>query len=133
MTKSKNPAWKRALLYAQNGKCAYCDEEFTDNLPPTRDHVIPTSKGGARNMTNYLLTCTDCNNAKGDTDPTPEQLAKAILILEVSYPYWVKLIGGIPTYMKRGKLLVAPSMAWTKKYPAGSIAGKSGGELISTR
>jgi len=32
----------------------------------TKDHVIPRSKGGASNISNYVTMCSICNGKKGD-------------------------------------------------------------------
>lgn len=56
------------LLLQQGPWCAYCGAEFSDDLPPTLDHVIPRCKGGTRDKENALLACKPCNGAKGDLD-----------------------------------------------------------------
>lgn len=52
-----------------NGKkCPYCGYIMhtpSDFLYPTRDHVVPKSKGGSA----ILVVCYACNNAKGDMMP----------------------------------------------------------------
>lgn len=47
--------------------CAYCERLLIPNTSthPTRDHVIPKSKGGRATV----WCCTKCNNAKGDMMP----------------------------------------------------------------
>lgn len=48
--------------------CPYCGRLIVPGHPelaPTRDHVLPRSKGG----TALLIVCWRCNNDKGDTMP----------------------------------------------------------------
>lgn len=42
-----------------------------DTAPATLDHIVPISRGGARNaLENLVLACRDCNVAKDDRTPT---------------------------------------------------------------
>lgn len=34
----------------------------------TKDHVVPSARGGKNNLSNYQTMCTDCNVAKGDKE-----------------------------------------------------------------
>jgi hypothetical protein len=43
--------------------CAYCCEEFPESRL-TRDHIIPTSKGGKNNWMNVVTACGPCNLKK---------------------------------------------------------------------
>jgi len=36
-----------------------------DNVQLTKDHIIPKSKGGDNNLSNYQTMCEICNRAKG--------------------------------------------------------------------
>lgn len=52
----------------RQGECPYCGRIMRarhPHLKPTRDHVLPRSKGG----TAILFVCWRCNNEKGDTMP----------------------------------------------------------------
>lgn len=44
------------------GRCAYCGN--TENL--TIDHIIPYSKGGKHNISNFQCLCFKCNRKKSD-------------------------------------------------------------------
>lgn len=57
---------RRELLRERDGNhCWWCDVEFTDELPPTIDHLIPRSQGGIHTVDNCVLACEPCNNARG--------------------------------------------------------------------
>jgi hypothetical protein len=45
--------------------CAYCGKWFR-LAQLTRDHIKPTSKGGANTWMNCVTACKPCNNYKGD-------------------------------------------------------------------
>src|SRR5688572_10850260 len=78
--KSQRRSRKRlraALMDAQRGLCAYCDEEMTILAGPrlaTLDHVIPMRIGGGDVESNIVLACWQCNRAKGCM--TVEQLRR---------------------------------------------------------
>ena len=53
----------RQNIYARdNNACLKCGS--TDNL--TIDHVVPVSKGGKNEYSNYQTLCWRCNNKKRD-------------------------------------------------------------------
>ena len=54
------------ILEAYDYRCAYCDVEFNCELPPTKDHVIPMSKGGNNTKENIVPACLSCNCRKND-------------------------------------------------------------------
>lgn len=61
----------RKLINRDGLACFYCGWTCDLNAPldsdrfPTRDHVIARSNGGKSVMTNLVLACKKCNNAKG--------------------------------------------------------------------
>ena len=72
----------RAYLHAKwNGACAYCD---TTGVPLNIDHVRPRSRGGSNRISNLVLACVLCNQAKGSTPVDvflahrPDRLAKIL-------------------------------------------------------
>lgn len=71
----KNKA-KPILLIAQNGKCFYCNQKFSEENIETVDHFIPSSKGGSNNIQNMVLAHTECNNKKSDNMPSGEEIEK---------------------------------------------------------
>lgn len=77
----------RYMTFYQNGlKCVCCGKEGThfklcgekgtnrrhfnlyadDGTLMTKDHIVPTSKGGPDHIDNMQTMCTDCNKEKGD-------------------------------------------------------------------
>jgi 5-methylcytosine-specific restriction endonuclease McrA len=56
----------REYLLAKFGRrCVYCGAE---GVPLNIDHVVPRSRGGSDRVTNLVLACISCNQAKGDRD-----------------------------------------------------------------
>lgn len=47
-------------------RCKYCGRGPDDGVKLTVDHITPQSKGGANELSNYITTCSDCNQGKGD-------------------------------------------------------------------
>ena len=64
---------KRVLWNRDKGCCFYCGLKLTWNTK-TIDHVIPKSKGGPHRAWNLVISCMECNKAKGDSNPTPAQM-----------------------------------------------------------
>lgn len=52
------------ILEEYNYKCAYCDVEFEVENMPTKDHIIPISKGGHNIKENIVPACRSCNAKK---------------------------------------------------------------------
>jgi len=52
------------ILEEYNYRCAYCDIEFEVENMPTKDHVIPISKGGHNTKENVIPACRSCNAKK---------------------------------------------------------------------
>lgn len=46
--------------------CPYCAEPMTGRRGPTREHVVPKSKGGRDGDSNIIIACKRCNHDKGD-------------------------------------------------------------------
>ncbi|MEV6169261.1 HNH endonuclease [Streptomyces sp. NPDC051954] len=54
----------RAYLHAKwNSACAYCD---ATGVPLNIDHLRPRSRGGSNRISNLVLACAPCNQAKNN-------------------------------------------------------------------
>jgi HNH endonuclease len=56
--------------------CAYCGGEFHEH-ELEREHIVPTSRGGADTWTNVVSACRACNQLKGAK--TPEEARMPLL------------------------------------------------------
>ncbi|WP_367043048.1 RNA-guided endonuclease IscB [Streptomyces sp. Je 1-332] len=62
----------RAFLLATGGRvCAYCG---ATGVPLNIDHILPSSRSGSSRVSNLVLACAPCNQAKG-SKPVAEFLA----------------------------------------------------------
>jgi 5-methylcytosine-specific restriction endonuclease McrA len=54
-------------LAAQRGnRCGWCGDEFGEgHLSPTREHLVPKSKGGKNTADNILIVHSRCNHIRG--------------------------------------------------------------------
>ena len=59
------PLTNQALFGRDRNTCLYCGNHFRDR-ELTRDHIVPTSKGGRDAWDNCVAACRRCNHAKGD-------------------------------------------------------------------
>lgn len=60
-----NAPTKRNVLIRDGFKCAYCSCKLTMNSV-TKDHIVPTSKGGKDTLSNVVAACFACNGKKAD-------------------------------------------------------------------
>ncbi|WP_276322789.1 RNA-guided endonuclease IscB [Streptomyces sp. F001] len=72
----------RAYLHAKwDNACAYCD---ATGVPLNIDYLQPRSRGGSNRITNLVLACVPCNQAKGNSPVEvflahrPDRLAKIL-------------------------------------------------------
>lgn len=72
----KVPLTNKTLFRRDANMCAYCGIEFAP-CDLSRDHVIPTSKGGSNTWLNVVTACTTCNKWKDDL--TPQQAGMELL------------------------------------------------------
>lgn len=74
--------------------CHYCRELFYYG-ELTKDHVVPTSKGGRNIVENVVPCCSACNNRKSNEMPTCECVFCARAV-EMYFRQWE----GIPVVKK---------------------------------
>jgi hypothetical protein len=60
------PLTNPALFRRDRHMCAYCGKTFSENRL-TRDHIVPTSRGGADTWMNVVSACESCNHRKDDS------------------------------------------------------------------
>lgn len=65
---AKVPLSNRTLFRRDQHICAYCGHEYSPSSL-TRDHIIPSSKGGPNTWMNVVTACEDCNKRKDDCTP----------------------------------------------------------------
>ena len=75
----QTPALSNPKLFARDRQmCAYCGGLFhLDEL--TREHIVPTSRGGVDGWMNCITACRPCNGHKGNR--LPEEVHMALLYL----------------------------------------------------
>jgi HNH endonuclease len=57
------------IIKRDGEKCFLCLKPFTQEQPPTVDHLVPLSMGGPNNLSNYVLMHSKCNNFCGSISP----------------------------------------------------------------
>lgn len=55
--------WEK-IIETQGNKCAICGKRFCKSRPPTKDHIVPLSKGGGLTFENVQALCHSCNSSK---------------------------------------------------------------------
>lgn len=63
--RSVPPLTNAALFARDNYQCLYCGKYFTA-AGLSRDHVVPTSRGGRDRWVNVVAACRRCNQHKGN-------------------------------------------------------------------
>ena len=73
------PALSNPKLFARDRQvCAYCGHRFPlDDL--TREHIVPTSRGGHDTWMNCITACRPCNGRKGNR--LPEEMSRSLMYL----------------------------------------------------
>lgn len=62
------PLCNRTLFRRDNHRCLYCGQQYARG-DLTRDHVLPTSRGGTNRWENVVAACKRCNWQKDDRTP----------------------------------------------------------------
>ena len=75
----KAPALSNPKLFSRDRMvCAYCGHpSLVDEL--TREHIVPTSRGGADSWMNCITACRGCNSRKGSR--LPEEAKMSLIYL----------------------------------------------------
>lgn len=84
------------FLFARDDySCMYCGRhrsELRGRQFLTRDHILPTSRGGENTWENVVTSCSSCNNRKGNRLPEEAGLA---LLTEPVEPNYVHLVWAV--------------------------------------
>ena len=62
------PLTNKTLFRRDDHRCLYCGQQFTRG-DLTRDHVLPTSRGGTDRWENVVAACKRCNWQKDNMTP----------------------------------------------------------------
>ncbi len=97
----QTPALTNPKMFSRDRHvCAYCgSHEHADNL--TREHIIPTSRGGADSWMNCISACRSCNGHKANR--LPQEARMTLLYL----PYVPNLYEDM---ILRGRRILADQM-----------------------
>jgi 5-methylcytosine-specific restriction endonuclease McrA len=79
------PLCNRTLFRRDDNRCLYCGRRFARN-DLTRDHVLPTSRGGRDRWENVVAACRRCNWAKDNR--TPEEAGMPLLAVPFKPNPW---------------------------------------------
>ncbi|MEE4144137.1 MAG: HNH endonuclease [Halieaceae bacterium] len=72
------PLCNRTLVRRDDHRCLYCGQQYA-RADLTRDHVLPTSRGGTDRWENVVAACKRCNWQKDDR--TPEEAHMPLLAI----------------------------------------------------
>jgi hypothetical protein len=75
------PLCNRTLFRRDDHRCLYCGLQFS-RMELTRDHVLPTSRGGIDRWENVVAACKRCNWQKDNR--TPEEANMPLLAVPFS-------------------------------------------------
>ena len=84
------------FLFARDDyECQYCGRhrgELKGRQFLTRDHVVPTSRGGKNTWENVVTSCSPCNNRKGDRLPREVGMTLRTVPTEPNYVHLVWVV-----------------------------------------
>ena len=88
--KRKISLTNKALFARDRHFCAYCGRFFRSADDLSRDHIIPTSKGGKDTWMNTITSCRPCNRIKDDR--TPEEAGMPLIWIPFVPNFYESLI-----------------------------------------
>ena len=60
------PSERHEILALQEYRCIYCNVKFTNEIPPSADHLLPVADGGTNWGLNIVMACLRCNFRRSD-------------------------------------------------------------------
>ena len=89
--RSTPPLTNRALFRRDLHVCMYCGEPARES-ELTRDHIVPTSRGGKDVWNNVVAACKRCNQRKGNR--LPDEVGMEILAIpyQPNIAEWLALV-----------------------------------------
>lgn len=85
------PLTNRALFRRDLHLCMYCGVHLGER-ELTRDHVIPSSRGGRDVWTNVVTACRRCNQRKGNRLPEESRMEILAIPYQPNTAEWLALI-----------------------------------------
>lgn len=71
--KGKTAVIVKTLIARDGNVCFYCGDPFTEDRPPTREHLISVIHDGPNHISNSFLSCQKCNTEAGHLS-APEKI-----------------------------------------------------------
>lgn len=59
---------RHRLMLRDGPRCTCCEVRFTDDNPPTIEHLVPISAGGRSLLSNLVLLCGRCNQGRDHSE-----------------------------------------------------------------
>lgn len=63
---NKKPKKRKKKFVTHEKYCCYCERPFSAKLKPTREHLVPVSKGGSDKQRNIKPACLECNQLRAN-------------------------------------------------------------------
>jgi len=92
-----SPNLNKALHVFYTDTCQYCRKKC--NGKGHVDHIVPIAKGGKDKLSNYILSCSDCNHQKKDKLLDKSEIRKHVLFAYKN----MKLVELLYNSIKKGR------------------------------
>lgn len=86
------PLSNRTLFQRDDHMCMYCGQRFSGRHL-SRDHVRPSSKGGADQWRNVVTACVRCNNFKAGRTPEDARMELLAVPFTPTHAEYIYLMG----------------------------------------
>ena len=85
------PLTNRSLFRRDMHTCMYCGKHYSER-ELSRDHIVPSSRGGRDIWTNVVSACKRCNQHKGNRKPEEAGMEILAVPYQPNYAEWLALI-----------------------------------------